>query len=62
MFRRRRSFSRRGSSRAAPINPAVLYGGGAIILIGGFLYLVNVADSIEPTRTETRIELPNAFE
>lgn len=63
MFRRRRAFSRRSaSSRGAPINRAAVAGGLAIALIGGFVYLVHVADSNPPARTETRIDMPNALE
>lgn len=61
MTRRRRAFSRRTSSRTLPVNPVILAGGAAIAVVGALVYLVHVADSNPPARTETRIELPNAI-
>jgi hypothetical protein len=35
--------------------------GAAIALVLGFVYLINVADGVDPQRKEVRIELPDAF-
>jgi hypothetical protein len=32
-----------------------------VALIGGFFYLLSVADGVAPEQTERRIELPDAF-
>jgi hypothetical protein len=34
---------------------------GAVVLIGGFFYFLNVADRTVPVREEVRVTLPNAF-
>ena len=33
-----------------------------VVLVGGFFYLLNVADGVDPQRAERRIELPDAFQ
>lgn len=39
----------------------IMAGCGLVLLVGGFIYLVNVADGVKPIQQEKRIELPNAF-
>lgn len=39
----------------------IMAGFGFVLLVGGFFYLVNVADGVKPLQQEKRIELPNAF-
>lgn len=39
----------------------MMLAGAAILAVGAFVYFVHVADSNPPPRTETRIELPDAF-
>ena len=60
-MRRRR---RRGRSNLPALTPrslAIAAGCGLVLLVGGFFYLVNVADGVKPLQQEKRIELPNAF-
>lgn len=66
MFRRRRRstvrFAGRGGRGGGGRGLLVLLGAGAAVLIGFSIYLVNVADGVDPDRHETRIELPHAFD
>ena len=39
----------------------MMFGAAAVALVLGFVYLVNVADGVDPQRSEKRIELPDAF-
>jgi hypothetical protein len=39
----------------------VIAGGAVVLAVGGFFYLLNVADGVKPLQQEKRIELPNAF-
>lgn len=39
----------------------MMLAGGALLLAVGFIYLLNVADGVDPQRKEVRIELPDAF-
>lgn len=55
---------RRRRRRGAGLNPRtlmIMLGAGALALVIGVVYLVNVADGVDPQRTEKRIELPDAF-
>ena len=60
MFRRRRGFSRRGVSGGGldwrPI--AALVGAAAL---AGFVFLVMHGGGLEPERTQTRVEISDAF-
>jgi hypothetical protein len=38
-----------------------MYGAGAVLLIGAFIFFIRQADVLAPTPAETRIELPDAF-
>lgn len=61
MRRRRR---RGGSFRGPALSPRaniMMLAGGALLLAVGFIYLLNVADGVDPQRKEVRIELPDAF-
>ena len=40
----------------------LVYGLAAVALIAGFVYLVRVADELEPPRKEIRVAVPNAFD
>lgn len=33
----------------------------AVLLVGGFFYFLNVADSTVPARQEVRVDVPDAF-
>jgi hypothetical protein len=33
----------------------------AALLVGGFVYLLNVADNVDPQRQEVRVDVPNAL-
>jgi hypothetical protein len=33
----------------------------AALVVGGFVYLLNVADKVDPQRQEVRVEVPNAL-
>jgi hypothetical protein len=60
MFRRKRrrsSFAR----RSAPQSPFILYGVGAILVIGLFVFFIGQADRLAPEPSEIRVELPDAF-
>jgi hypothetical protein len=39
----------------------IVIAGAAAALVLGFVYLINVADGVDPQRKEVRIELPDAF-
>jgi hypothetical protein len=39
----------------------IMIAGAAVALVLGFVYLINVADGVDPQRKEVRIELPDAF-
>ena len=61
MRRRRR---RGGAFRGPALSPRtnlMMLAGAAVALVVGFIYLVNVADSVDPQRKEVRSELPDAF-
>lgn len=58
--RRRRSSAFRGPGLDSRVSMAMM-AGAAIVLVLGFVYLINVADGVDPQRKEVRIELPNAF-
>lgn len=45
----------------SPRTLMIMLGAGALALVLGVVYLVNVADGVDPQRTEKRIELPDAF-
>ena len=45
----------------SPRTGIVMLGAGAVVLVLGFVYLINVADGVDPQRSEKRIELPDAF-
>jgi hypothetical protein len=55
--RRRR---RRGAAMS-PRTGMIFLGAAALVLVFGMVYLVNVADHVDPQRGEKRIELPDAF-
>lgn len=38
-----------------------MYGAGAVLVIGAFIFFIRQADVLAPAPTETRIELPDAF-
>lgn len=63
MFRRRRRSSVRwvGDRRAGPVGLLLRLGIPAALVIGGFVYLLNAADKVDPQRQEVRIEVPNAL-
>lgn len=60
-MRRRRSRypsrSNRSEGRAGVLLPAL----GAVAVLAGFVYLVRVADHVEPPQKEMRVDLPDAF-
>lgn len=60
MARRRRKSSFSSSRKGGRLGLALPILAG-IVLIGGFIYLVNVGDSVLAPQQETRVELPNAF-
>ncbi len=39
----------------------MMVGAAALAVVLGFVYLINVADGVDPQRSEKRIELPDAF-
>jgi hypothetical protein len=39
----------------------IVIAGASLALVAGFIYLMNVADGVDPQRAERRIELPDAF-
>jgi hypothetical protein len=45
----------------SPRTGMIFLGVAGIALIFGIVYLVNVADGVDPQRSEKRIELPDAF-
>jgi hypothetical protein len=45
----------------SPRTGIILLGAAALAVVVGMVYLVNVADNVDPQRTEKRIELPDAF-
>jgi len=45
----------------SPRTNMILLGAAAIAVVFGFVYLINVADHVDPQRSEKRIELPDAF-
>jgi hypothetical protein len=51
------SASRRNDGR----NRLILFGILALALLGGTIFLVQVADGVKPDRQEIRVELPNAL-
>ena len=55
--RRRSAFSQ----RSGPDTRYALIGAVALILVGGFAYLMHQANVLAPQPKEIRIELPNAF-
>jgi hypothetical protein len=45
----------------SPRTRLVALAGAGLALVLGFVYLINVADNVDPERAERRIELPDAF-
>lgn len=45
----------------SPRTGMMFLGAAGLALIAGFVYLIHVADGVDPQRAEKRIELPNAF-
>ena len=45
----------------SPRTGMILIGAAALAMVFGMVYLVNVADHVDPQRSEKRIELPDAF-
>ncbi|KAF0184466.1 MAG: hypothetical protein IV086_00875 [Hyphomonadaceae bacterium] len=45
----------------SPRTGMILLGAAALAVVVGVVYLVNVADHVDPQRSEKRIELPDAF-
>lgn len=45
----------------SPRTGMILLGVAGFAVIFGFVYLMNVADGVDPQRSEKRIELPDAF-
>jgi hypothetical protein len=45
----------------SPRTGILLLGAAAVAVVVGMVYLVNVADNVDPQRSEKRIELPDAF-
>jgi hypothetical protein len=45
----------------SPRTGMILLGAAALAVVFGMVYLVNVADHVDPQRSEKRIELPDAF-
>jgi hypothetical protein len=45
----------------SPRTGIILLGAAVLAVAFGMVYLVNVADDVDPQRTEKRIELPDAF-
>ncbi len=60
MARRRRKSSFGASGKGGPLGLALPILAG-IAIIGGFVYLVRLGDSVVVPQQETRVELPNAF-
>ena len=52
---------RRRSRSIEPRSRLILIGVTALVLVGGFIMLLNRADSAAPEREVVRIELPDAF-
>jgi hypothetical protein len=58
---RRRRYGRKRGPQLTPRTLMVIAGGAVVLAVGGFFYLLNVADGVKPLQQEKRIELPNAF-
>lgn len=62
MRRRRRMRSLRSSSGGGGRRSLLLPVIGLVVLIAGFVYLVRVADSVDPPQEEIRVAVPDAFD
>ena len=60
MFRRRRRRSSFGRRPSPQVN-YILYGVGAVVVIGLFVFFIGQADRLAPEPREIRVELPDAF-
>ncbi|MFT3729261.1 MAG: hypothetical protein QM759_15670 [Terricaulis sp.] len=60
-YRRRSSFSRRGSLNIPVESRSLLLGAGAIVLVGLFVFFIHQADTHVPPAHEVSVDLPNAL-
>lgn len=63
MFRRRRRSSVRwvGQRDMGPLGLLLRVGLPAVLIVGGFIYLLHAADGAKPPREQTEIELTHAL-
>jgi hypothetical protein len=61
MFTRRRRRRSTFAKRTPPQVRYILYGLGAAVFLGAFVFLIRQADELAPEPEPMRIELPDAF-